>query len=58
MGSAALPALSSLTISSAWRKIRFFRAARRRDESAGKVDAGQQKSRQTTRADGHPRPLV
>jgi hypothetical protein len=41
MGSAAQPALSSLTISSAWRKIRCFRTARRRDESAGKVDGGQ-----------------
>jgi hypothetical protein len=34
MSSAAEPALSSLTISSAWRKIRFFRTARCRDESA------------------------
>jgi hypothetical protein len=41
MGSAVQPALSSLTISSAWRKSRFFRTARRRDESAGKVNAGQ-----------------
>ena len=37
MGNAAQPALSSLKISSAWRKIRFFRTARCRDESAGNV---------------------